>query len=116
MVRYLQPFERVMTLPPTRENENNTRKNAKERETATKMASSEVMDVQVAEAVAVLPPRPDAIMTLLTTDDFLLGVQTLLYSVKVSDARNRVRIKEVPLNQGNLQVQTRTAVDVIYQG
>lgn len=82
------------------------------------MASSEVMDVQVAEAVAVLPPRPDSIMTLLTTDDFLLGVQTLLYSVKVSDARNRVRIEEIPLNQGNfLQVQTRTAVDLyIYQG
>jgi hypothetical protein len=81
------------------------------------MASSEVMDVQVAEAVAVLPPRPDAIMTLLTTDDFLLGVQTLLYSVKVSDARNRVRVEEVPLNQGNLEVQTRTAVDLyIYQG
>lgn len=49
-----------------------------------KMASAdEAMEVQVAEAVAVLPPRPDAIMTLLTTDDFLPGAQTLLYSVKV---------------------------------
>lgn len=40
-------------------------------------------DVQVAEAVAVLPPRPDAIITMLTTDDFLPGAQTLFYSVKV---------------------------------
>lgn len=45
---------------------------------------AEAVDVQVAEAVAVLPPRPDAIMTMLTTDAFLPGAQTLLYSVKVS--------------------------------
>lgn len=38
--------------------------------------------VQVTEAVPILPPRPDAIVTLLTTDDFLPGAQTLLYSVK----------------------------------
>jgi glycogenin glucosyltransferase len=41
------------------------------------------VDVQVTEAVAVLPPRPDAIVTMLTTDDFLPGAQTLMYSVKV---------------------------------
>ena len=46
-------------------------------------AASEETEVQVAEAVAVLPPRADAIVTLLTTDDFLPGAQTLLYSVKV---------------------------------
>jgi glycogenin glucosyltransferase len=40
-------------------------------------------DMQVAEAGAVLPPRPDAIITMLTTDDFMPGAQTLLYSVKV---------------------------------
>ena len=32
-----------------------------------------------------LPPRPTAIATLLTTDDFLPGAQTLLYSVKVCE-------------------------------
>jgi len=47
-------------------------------------ATPEAVHVQMAEAVAVLPPRPDAIMTLLTTDDFLPGAQTLFYSVKVS--------------------------------
>lgn len=82
------------------------------------MASSEeVMDVQVAEAIAVLPPRPDAIMTLLTTDDFLLGVQTLFYSVKVRDARKQARRGQRKLNQGNLQVQTHTAIDLCtYRG
>lgn len=55
-----------------------------------KMASSDDGVVEVmAEAVAVLPPRPDAIMTLLTTDDFLPGAQTLLYSVKVRSQPGR---------------------------
>jgi hypothetical protein len=40
-------------------------------------------EIAMAEAVPLYPPRPDAIMTLLTTDDFLPGAQTLLYSVKV---------------------------------
>lgn len=50
-----------------------------------KMAASAeaAEDVQMTETVAVLPPRPDAIITMLTTDDFLPGAQTLLYSVKV---------------------------------
>jgi hypothetical protein len=43
--------------------------------------ATEVFDAQV---VAMFPPRPDAIMTLLHSDDFLPGVQTLLYSLKVS--------------------------------
>lgn len=55
-----------------------------------KMAAEESTEVQAAEAVAVLPPRPDAIMTLLTTDDFLPGAQTLLYSVKVSWSHERM--------------------------
>ena len=46
-------------------------------------APPEATEVQIAEAVAVLPPRPDAIVTFLSTDDFLSGAQTLLYSVKV---------------------------------
>jgi alpha-N-acetylglucosamine transferase len=46
---------------------------------------SDVMDAQV--AIPILPPRPDAIMTLLTSDDFLPGAQTLLYSIKVSAVR-----------------------------
>lgn len=47
-------------------------------------ATATVDDVQMAEAVALLPPRPDAIVTLLTSDNFLPGAQTLLYSLKVS--------------------------------
>jgi glycogenin glucosyltransferase len=75
------------------------------------MASSEVMDVQVAEAVAVLPPRPDAIMTLLTTDDFLLGVQTLLYSVKKHLPANRSYPPElVVLVTPNISESTRHAL------
>lgn len=53
-------------------------------ENAKKMENPTADEVHVvAEAVAILPPRPDAIMTLLTTDSFLPGAQTLLYSVKV---------------------------------
>jgi glycogenin glucosyltransferase len=44
-------------------------------------STPEVMDAEA--AVPVFPPRPDAIMTLITSDDFLPGVQTLLYSIKV---------------------------------
>lgn len=43
----------------------------------------EVDDVELASAVPIFPPRPDAIATLVTTDDFLPGAQTLLYSVQV---------------------------------
>jgi hypothetical protein len=39
--------------------------------------------ILVAEATPLFPPRPDAIVTMLTSDDFLPGAQTLLYSVKV---------------------------------
>ena len=44
----------------------------------------EVFDAQV---VAMFPPRPDAVMTLLHSNDFLPGVQTLLYSLKVPAKR-----------------------------
>lgn len=36
-----------------------------------------------AQVVAMFPPRPDAIMTLLHSPEFLPGTQTLLYSLKV---------------------------------
>jgi hypothetical protein len=39
--------------------------------------------IAIAEAVPIFPPRPDAYATLLTTDDFLPGAQTLLYSIQV---------------------------------
>jgi alpha-N-acetylglucosamine transferase len=38
-----------------------------------------VLDAQV---VAMFPPRPDSIMTLLHDDDYLPGVQTMLYSLR----------------------------------
>jgi len=38
----------------------------------------------VAEAVPIFPPRPDAFVTFLTSDDFLPGAMTLLYSIKKS--------------------------------
>mmetsp|Transcript_12458 Transcript_12458/g.28842 ORF Transcript_12458/g.28842 Transcript_12458/m.28842 type:complete len:418 (+) Transcript_12458:57-1310(+) len=41
-----------------------------------------VIDVPMADAIPLYPPRPDAFFTLLTSDDFLPGAQTLLYSVK----------------------------------
>ncbi len=41
-------------------------------------------DVYEALAVALFPPRPDAIMTLLHSPEFLPGTQTLLYSLKAS--------------------------------
>ena len=44
----------------------------------------EVSEVLEAKVVVMFPPRPDAIMTLLHSDDYLPGVQTLLYSLKVS--------------------------------
>ena len=37
-------------------------------------------------AVPVFPPRPDAFVTLLTTEDHLPGAQTMLYSLKVRSA------------------------------
>lgn len=40
-------------------------------------------DVYEAQAVAMFPPRPDAVMTLLHSPEFLPGTQTLLYSLKV---------------------------------
>lgn len=40
--------------------------------------------VYEARAVALYPPRPDAVVTLLHTPEFLPGTQTLLYSLKVS--------------------------------
>ena len=40
-------------------------------------------NVYEARAVALYPPRPDAIMTLLYAPEFLPGTQTLLYSLKV---------------------------------
>jgi hypothetical protein len=49
------------------------------------LESSEVFEAKV---VAMFPPRPDAIMTLLHSDDDLPGTQTLLYSLKV---RRKVR-------------------------
>jgi hypothetical protein len=45
--------------------------------------ATDVLPIAIAEAVPIFPPRPDAIVTLLTTDDFLSGAQTLLYSIKV---------------------------------
>eukprot|EP00980_Cylindrotheca_fusiformis_P020974 scaffold7987_cov200-Cylindrotheca_fusiformis.AAC.3 len=42
-------------------------------------ATEVVLDAQV---VAMLPPRPDSVMTLLHDDDYLPGVQTLLYSLR----------------------------------
>ena len=41
--------------------------------------------VPIAEVVPLFPPRPDAIVTMLTSDDFLAGAQTLLYSIQVND-------------------------------
>ena len=40
--------------------------------------------IPLAEAMPLFPPRPDAIVTMLTSDGFLPGAQTLLYSVKVN--------------------------------
>ena len=40
--------------------------------------------IPLAEATPLFPPRPDAIVTMLTSDGFLPGAQTLLYSAKVS--------------------------------
>lgn len=45
--------------------------------------ATDVLPIAIAEAVPIFPPRPDAIVTLLTTDDFVSGAQTLLYSIKV---------------------------------
>lgn len=39
--------------------------------------------VYEARAVALFPPRPEAIMTLLHSPNLLGGTQTLLYSLKV---------------------------------
>lgn len=39
-------------------------------------------EVLEAEVVANFPPRPDAVVTLLHQDDFLPGVQTMLYSLR----------------------------------
>lgn len=44
--------------------------------------SSSVEVILDAQAVAMFPPRPDAIVTLLHSDDYLPGVQTLLYSIR----------------------------------
>jgi hypothetical protein len=41
--------------------------------------------ILIAEATPLFPPRPDGIVTMLTSDDYLPGAQTLLYSVKVHD-------------------------------
>ena len=43
--------------------------------------TTEVLDAKV---VVMFPPRPDAVITLLHSDDFLPGTQTLLYSLNVS--------------------------------
>ncbi len=43
--------------------------------------------IPLAEATPLFPPRPDAIVTMLTSDGFLPGAQTLLYSVKVNGFR-----------------------------
>eukprot|EP00542_Grammatophora_oceanica_P020532 CAMPEP_0194046300 /NCGR_PEP_ID=MMETSP0009_2-20130614/20417_1 /TAXON_ID=210454 /ORGANISM="Grammatophora oceanica, Strain CCMP 410" /LENGTH=59 /DNA_ID=CAMNT_0038691527 /DNA_START=7 /DNA_END=183 /DNA_ORIENTATION=- len=48
------------------------------------MADDEAPVIVTAEAVAVLPPRPDGLITFIHSDDFLPGAQTLLYSVKKS--------------------------------
>ena len=42
----------------------------------------EVVEAQMVQAVAMFPPRADAIVTLITSDDQLPGAQTLLYTVK----------------------------------
>ena len=44
-------------------------------------------EVLEAKVVAMFPPRPDAIVTLLHSDEFLPGTQTLLYSLKVRCAQ-----------------------------
>ena len=48
------------------------------------MDQEQIVEAEVVEATAVatFPPKPDAIMTLLHSDSFLPGAQTLLYSVK----------------------------------
>ena len=51
----------------------------------TNMTDTSMEDhVYEARAVALYPPRPDAIMTLLHSPEFLPGTQTLMYSLKVS--------------------------------
>ena len=54
-------------------------------DTAEAVVSDDV--VLDAKVVAMFPPRPEAIMTLLHSDAFLPGTQTLLYSLKVSELR-----------------------------
>lgn len=53
-------------------------------------APSEVIydGIPLAEATPLFPPRPDAIVTMLTSDEFLPGAQTLLYSAKVNGFRS----------------------------
>lgn len=47
------------------------------------MSTADETPVYEAKVVAMFPPRPDAFMTSLHSSEFLPGVQTMLYSLKV---------------------------------
>lgn len=49
---------------------------------ASVVEQSDQDEILEAEVVANFPPRPDAVVTLLHEDDFLPGVQTMLYSLR----------------------------------
>eukprot|EP00545_Synedropsis_sp_CCMP1620_P007353 CAMPEP_0119003312 /NCGR_PEP_ID=MMETSP1176-20130426/490_1 /TAXON_ID=265551 /ORGANISM="Synedropsis recta cf, Strain CCMP1620" /LENGTH=417 /DNA_ID=CAMNT_0006954901 /DNA_START=18 /DNA_END=1271 /DNA_ORIENTATION=- len=76
----------------------------------------EVYDaVPIAEATPLFPPRPDAIVTMLTSDDFLPGAQTLLYSIKKSLSKNSAYPPElVVIVTPNVSKATREALHPAY--
>lgn len=62
---------------------------------AVPVEGAETPEVYDAQVVAMFPPRPDAITTLLHDDDFLPGVQTLLYSIKKTLSTKQTYAPEV---------------------
>ena len=67
-----------------------------------------------AKAVAMFPPRPDAIVTLLHSDDFLPGVQTLLYSIRKKFAFHQLSYPPEVVVLATSNVNMSNAFEALY--
>lgn len=67
-----------------------------------------------AKAVAMFPPRPDAIVTLLHSDGFLPGVQTLLYSIRKKFAFHQLSYPPEVVVLATSNVNMSNAFEALY--
>jgi len=74
------------------------------------------METKPEETMEIFPPRPNAIITMITTDNFLPGAQTMLYSAQkaMRDNKNNYPPELIVMVTPNISQQTRDALCPVY--